>query len=78
MHLAAAVGTPLAAVFGLTDPARTGPLGSGHRVLKPSGAHGARDIARSSLAAERQLASVSPDSVYAAALELLGEEDAEN
>jgi heptosyltransferase-1 len=34
MHLAAAVGTPVAAVFGPTAPARTGPFGSQHRVLR--------------------------------------------
>ena len=34
MHLAAAVGTPVIALFGPTDPARTGPYGAGHRVLR--------------------------------------------
>lgn len=33
MHLAAAVGTKVIALFGPTDPARTGPFGPGHRVL---------------------------------------------
>lgn len=33
MHVAAAVGTPVAAVFGSTSPEWTGPLGAGHRVL---------------------------------------------
>ena len=33
MHLAAAVGTPCVALFGPTDPRRTAPAGSGHRVL---------------------------------------------
>lgn len=33
MHLAAAVGTPVAALFGPTDPARTGPYGRGHTVI---------------------------------------------
>lgn len=36
MHLAAAVGTPLVALFGPTDPARTGPWGEGHQVLRPT------------------------------------------
>ena len=35
MHLAAAVGTPLIALFGPTDPAQTGPWGEGHTVLRP-------------------------------------------
>ena len=34
MHLAAAVGTPVVALFGPTDPARTGPYGSGHTVIR--------------------------------------------
>ncbi|MEP7131899.1 MAG: lipopolysaccharide heptosyltransferase II, partial [Acidobacteriota bacterium] len=33
MHLAAAVGTPVVALFGPTDPGRTGPAGSPSRVL---------------------------------------------
>ncbi len=33
MHLAAALGVPCVALFGPTDPRRTGPLGSDHRVL---------------------------------------------
>jgi histidinol-phosphate phosphatase family protein len=34
MHLAAAVGTPVVALFGPTDPRWTGPCGEGHRVLR--------------------------------------------
>ena len=34
MHLAAAVGTPVAAVFGPTAPWRTGPYGRQHRVVR--------------------------------------------
>ena len=34
MHLAAAVGTPVITLFGPTDPARTGPYGAGHTVLR--------------------------------------------
>ena len=34
MHLAAAVGTPVVAIFGPTDPAITGPYGKQHRVLR--------------------------------------------
>lgn len=33
MHIAAAVGTPVAAIFGPTDPVRTGPYGRFHRVI---------------------------------------------
>jgi heptosyltransferase I len=34
MHLAAAMGTPVVALFGPTAPARTGPYGPGHVVLR--------------------------------------------
>lgn len=34
MHLAAAVGTPIIALFGPTAPCRTGPYGDGHVVLR--------------------------------------------
>jgi 3-deoxy-D-manno-octulosonic-acid transferase/heptosyltransferase-1 len=34
MHLAAAVGTPVVALFGPTAPWRTGPYGDVHRVLR--------------------------------------------
>lgn len=34
MHLAAAVGTPVVAIFGSTEPRHTGPRGPGHRVLR--------------------------------------------
>lgn len=34
MHLAAAVGTPVVALFGPTDPQRTGPYGEGHTVIR--------------------------------------------
>ena len=34
MHLAVALGTPVVALFGPTDPVRTGPFGSEHRVVK--------------------------------------------
>ena len=34
MHIAAAVGTPTVALFGPTDPRRTGPYGEGHTVIR--------------------------------------------
>ncbi|MBU2056029.1 MAG: glycosyltransferase family 9 protein [Proteobacteria bacterium] len=34
MHLAAGGGTPVVALFGPTDPTRTGPYGPGHRVIR--------------------------------------------
>ena len=70
MHLATAVGTPVAAVFGITDPSKTGPLGRA-AVLQKSEFR-ARDIARHSEEAIRALAAVTPDDVFAAAVRLLG------
>ena len=34
MHLSAAVGTPTVALFGPTDPSRTGPYGEGHAIIR--------------------------------------------
>jgi heptosyltransferase I len=34
MHMAAALGVPVVAVFGPTDPVRVGPYGPGHTVLR--------------------------------------------
>ncbi len=34
MHLAAAMGTPVVALFGPTAPWRTGPFGSGHQIIR--------------------------------------------
>jgi heptosyltransferase-2 len=34
MHVAAAVGTPVVAIFGSTDPITTGPWGDGHRIVR--------------------------------------------
>jgi len=34
MHIAAAVGTPVVALFGPTDPVRTGPYGEKHIVIR--------------------------------------------
>ncbi len=36
MHLACAVGTPVIALFGPTDPSRTGPYGLGHTIVRSS------------------------------------------
>jgi heptosyltransferase-1 len=34
MHIAAALGIPVFAIFGPTDPSRTGPYGKGHTIIK--------------------------------------------
>jgi lipopolysaccharide heptosyltransferase II len=36
MHLAAAVGTPVVALFGASSPIQWGPLGEGHTVVRPA------------------------------------------
>jgi heptosyltransferase II len=64
MHLATAVGATVVAVFGLTDPAVTGPIGTRARVVRGSEV-GARDIPRDSEEARLALARVTPDRVIA-------------
>ncbi|MEX2606267.1 MAG: lipopolysaccharide heptosyltransferase II [Kiritimatiellia bacterium] len=58
MHLAAAVGTPLVAVFGSTDPDKTGPLSNKAVVLQHADVRN-RSIARTSDGARRALEAVS-------------------
>jgi heptosyltransferase-2 len=61
MQLAACLGVPVVAIFGPTDPGRTAPVGSGHRVVTPPPGSGA------------STRSVSVDQVEAAALDLFAE-----
>ena len=70
MHLAAAVGTPLAAVFGITDPVRTGPLGRSSRVVTRGDVRHDVAIARESAEAAAVLESIAPERVAAALLEV--------
>ncbi len=65
MHLAAALGAPVAAIFGITDPARTGPLGPHCAVLQRSDLR-SRDIARDSAAAAEALRRIHPEEVVRA------------
>lgn len=65
MHLAAAAGTAVVAVFGVTDPLKTGPLGRGHVVVAPEGINGSRDIPRDSPEARRVLEGITPERVHA-------------
>lgn len=71
MHLATATGTPVVAIFGLTDPAKTGPLGADHHVIAPENVTPSRAVARRSKAAVEALASIEPERVVAALLETL-------
>ncbi len=69
MHLAAALDRPVIALYGMTDPERTGPLGRRCRILQRGGPR-ARDIARDSAEARARLAAITPDEVIAAAREV--------
>jgi len=74
MHLAAAAGSTVVAVFGVTDPAVTGPLGAGHRIVRPAGrGEVSRTVSRRSAAARASLESVGPDEVFRAALGVLAD-----
>ncbi|MBU4200889.1 MAG: lipopolysaccharide heptosyltransferase II [Verrucomicrobia bacterium] len=70
MHLAAAVGTPVLAIFGITDPQKTGPLGVRTRVLQDSSRR-SRDIERTSEEAALSLRRIRPEQVLEAARILL-------
>lgn len=63
MHLAAAVGTPVIALFGPTDPKRNGPYGNRHRILiTPWECRGCWK--RKCLKNIDCLAAISPEAVY--------------
>ncbi|VGO13361.1 ADP-heptose--LPS heptosyltransferase 2 [Pontiella desulfatans] len=70
MHLAAAVGTPVVGIYGITDPDKTGPLARRFRVVQNSTVK-AREISRNSELATQALASISPEQVFRAVQELL-------
>lgn len=71
MHLAAAAGARVVAVFGLTDPARTGPIGPNHVVLNAEGVQQCRDIPRDSQEARDVMRTIVPERVLNAAEKLL-------
>jgi heptosyltransferase-2 len=71
MHLAAALGTPTVAVFGITNPAQTGPLGERVTVLQHSEKK-ARAVPRVSPEAEAALRRVTAEEASAAVLRWLG------
>jgi heptosyltransferase-2 len=70
MHLAAAAGARVVAIYGITDPAVTGPLGDGHRILQDSDVR-SRDVPRESKLAEERLARISPDQAFDAIASLM-------
>ncbi len=71
MHLAAAVGVPVVAVYGITAPTKTGPLGDGHHLICADGITASRDVPRDSSEAREALRSIFPQRVAEAALEIL-------
>jgi heptosyltransferase-1 len=71
MHLAAAVGTPVVALFGPTDPARTGPYGPGHRVIRH--ALSCAPCLRKRCDAPRCMTEISVDEVFTAVKEHLSQ-----
>jgi heptosyltransferase-2 len=73
MHLSAGVGTPVVAIYGLTNAAVTGPCGPGHRIVAAQGVMPSRRIARDSEAARSALASIPPERVETALMEILAE-----
>jgi len=75
MHLAAAVERPVVAIYGMTDPAKTGPLGMRCRILQSPGPC-ARSIPRDSAEARERLASIRPEQVCSAIKDLLASSDA--
>lgn len=70
MHLAAALGRPVIALYGMTDPERTGPIGN-HCVILQNSRQRSRDVARNSAEAQKSLASIRPETVYDASRSLL-------
>ena len=70
MHLAAALGTPLVAFYGITNPAQTGPLGHPVRILQHSDLR-TRDVPRQSRRAQQALRAISVAEAVQAVLDLL-------
>ncbi|MGI5867843.1 MAG: lipopolysaccharide heptosyltransferase II [Kiritimatiellia bacterium] len=71
MHLASAAGVPVVAIYGLTDPDKTGPIGSNAVVIRAKGVRPSRQIARECPVAIAALASIQPEEVAKACLERL-------
>ena len=69
MHLAAAVGTPVVALFGPTDPARTGPYGPGHRIIRKG--LSCSPCFRKRCETPRCMTDISVEEVFAAVKEML-------
>ncbi len=71
MHLAAATGTPVVAMYGITDPHKTGPIGDGHALICAEGVAVSRSVPRDSQEARDALQSITPNRVAQATLAIL-------
>ncbi|TFH13967.1 MAG: lipopolysaccharide heptosyltransferase II [Lentisphaerales bacterium] len=71
MHLAAAMGAKVVALFGITDPEITGPIGEGHRVITGEAVERGRELPRDSERAARAMNSIVPEKVFEAVHDLL-------
>lgn len=72
MHMAAAVGKPVLALFGATDPLRTGPYGPMHRVITSDGIGVHSDMARAYKRGALGTMTMAVDDVVDCAVEMLG------
>ena len=70
MHLAAALGTPLVGLFGITNADQTGPLGRNIRILQHAERR-RRDVPRKSTEATKALRAITVDEAVQAVLGLL-------
>jgi heptosyltransferase-2 len=66
MHLASGLGVPVVGIFGLTDPAKTAPVGARCKVLCAEGVSRSRDIERDSPEARSAIASIPVEAVLTA------------
>lgn len=71
MHVAAALGTPVIAFYGMTDPVKTGPLTEHATLLQDPAVTGCRDVPRKSDRAQAALAAITPERAYRAARDTL-------
>lgn len=71
MHIAAFTGTPVVALFGPTDPAKVGPYGPGHRVIRVKGLD-CLACRKRSCTSRRCMEEISPERVLQETADLMG------
>ncbi len=77
MHLAAAVGTTVVALFGPTAPWRTGPFGESHRIVRSAPSCSPCFKRRCDIHRCRCMTDISVEQVWRAANDVLGRDDAD-